>query len=408
MALNGHPWIQTDIRGSGWTSAALDGHPWIRMDARSRPTFQKTKTWCLLSSRGKVLSRTSLLIPPMPEKQQGQEVETSFSGRCSLRINHVQAQLLGSGSNFTEPPSFCLVLFNQDKSTQGMVKKTQIREKRAERRCQVGTEEKSCRLTQDQEGLSISSPKKPCDRVVSWLSTFLLQFWVGTGATTVWPWASAAPKATSPVLLLLGRCLLSSPTIFWCAKTQQFSQGSFFGAGFAIVPGTSLISPQWTQARPWSRMGESCYLNHPINQNCGWKQPLVNGCLGRPSMKMKPMETMSGKAVTVPGASPGGIGDFRDAMSLANPTEGWTFFTAEDGWLLGYSRYCVVWHLPREQDQREEALSHLWPRWCFTLVRDVFTKKTKPLETMSGKATMVQEGSPGGIGDFRDANPTEG
>ena len=43
------------------------------------------------------------------------------------------------------------------------------------------------------------------------------------------------------------------------------------------------------------------------------------------------METMSGKATTVLGGSPGGIGDVRDAMSLANPTEGRTFFTVEDG-----------------------------------------------------------------------------
>jgi len=41
-----------------------------------------------------------------------------------------------------------------------MTKKTPNWEKPAERRCWVGREEKSCGLSQDQEGLSISSQKK--------------------------------------------------------------------------------------------------------------------------------------------------------------------------------------------------------------------------------------------------------
>ena len=71
------------------------------------------------------------------------------------------AQLLGSGGGFTEPPpSFRLILFKQDKSAHGMVKKTQNREKHAERGCRVGREKKRCGQSQDQEGLSTGSRKK--------------------------------------------------------------------------------------------------------------------------------------------------------------------------------------------------------------------------------------------------------
>lgn len=101
----------------------------------------------------------------MPKKKPGQEVERSFSGKCSLWISHVRAQLRRSRGGCTEPPpSFCLVPFNQDKSAHGMVKKNpKFGRNPQSRRCWVGREEKSRGLSRDQEGLSIGAQKKPRD-----------------------------------------------------------------------------------------------------------------------------------------------------------------------------------------------------------------------------------------------------
>lgn len=75
-------------------------------------------------------------------EKPGQEAERSFSSKCSLRIRHVRAQLSGSRRGCMEAPNFCLVLFNRDKTTHGMVKKPPNREKSAERRCRVARGEK--------------------------------------------------------------------------------------------------------------------------------------------------------------------------------------------------------------------------------------------------------------------------
>lgn len=96
------------------------------------------------------------------------------------------------------------------------------------------------------------------------LSTSLLRFWVGRGAATAQPRPSAAPKLTSSLASLLrGRWWHSSPSLLRHATGGWFSQGRFFGVGFAIVLGTSQILPQQTKERPWSRMGKSHHLESP-------------------------------------------------------------------------------------------------------------------------------------------------
>lgn len=84
----------------------------------------------------------SPLIPLMPEKKRSQESETSFSGKHSLRIRHIRAQLLGSGIKVL------------------MERKPKIGRNPQSAGVRWEERRKATDLSQDQEGLSIGSRKK--------------------------------------------------------------------------------------------------------------------------------------------------------------------------------------------------------------------------------------------------------